>query len=101
VGLRISYLDNRGVLREIVNRATQSGFAVSDLTTVRAASGDTDAELDRDDRRGRDLPDAAHPTAVEVTMVLTGHGDVNRLVAELSELDGVLGVRTGGAATEE
>jgi putative Mg2+ transporter-C (MgtC) family protein len=101
VGLRISYLDNRGVLREIVNRATQSGFAVSDLTTVRAASGDTDAELERDDRRDRDLPDAARPTAVEVTMVLTGHGDVNRLVAELSELDGVLGVRTGGAATEE
>jgi hypothetical protein len=34
-------------------------------------------------------------------MVLTGRGDVNRLVAELSELDGVLGVRTGAAATEE
>jgi putative Mg2+ transporter-C (MgtC) family protein len=102
VGLRISYLDNRGVLREVVNLATQGGFAVSDLTTVRVASRGPDPDVDRDDRRDRDLPEArTQPTAVEVTMALTGHGDLNWLTAELSELDGVLGVRTGAATAEE
>jgi putative Mg2+ transporter-C (MgtC) family protein len=102
VGLRISYLDNRGVLREIVNLATRGGFAISELTTVHVAGGDADHDLDRDDRRDRDQPVAEpRPTTVEVTMVLTGRGDVNRLTAELSELAGVLGVRTGAAVTEE
>jgi putative Mg2+ transporter-C (MgtC) family protein len=102
VGLRISYLDNRGVLREIVNLATQRGFAVSDLTTVQVGSGELDHDPDRDDRRDRDVLDGERrATTVEVTMVLTGRGEVNGLIAELSERSGVLGVRTGAAATED
>jgi putative Mg2+ transporter-C (MgtC) family protein len=102
VGLRISYLDNRGVLREIVNIATRRGFAVSDLTTVQVGAGELDHDPDRDDRRDRDMPgNEPRSATVEVTMVLTGRGEVNPLIAELTELDGVLGVRSGAAATEE
>lgn len=104
VGIRISYLDNRGVLREVIDRCTERGFAVSDLTTVRAGPGpgEFDRDLDRDDRRDRDLPEWASPPArIEVTMLLTGRGDLNRLSAELSELDGVISVRTGSTAIED
>jgi putative Mg2+ transporter-C (MgtC) family protein len=100
-GLRISYLDGRGVLRTVIDRATRSGFAVSDLTTVQAGKL-VDSETDRDDRRDRDVPESGAPqSTVEVTMQLTGRGDVNRLIAELSELDGVLTVRIGASAMEE
>lgn len=102
VGIRISYLDNRGVLREVIDRCTERGFAVSDLTTVQAGAAELDHDPDRDDRRDRDLPQSVPPpTTVEVTMMLTGRGDLNRLSAELSELDGVISVRTGATTIEE
>jgi len=102
VGLRISYLDGRGVLRQVVNVATQYGYAVSDLTTVHVGVAPPDQDPDRDDRRDRDIADGEPPpSSVEVTMVLSGRGEVTRLITELSELDGVLGVRTGTAAPED
>lgn len=33
--------------------------------------------------------------------IVTGRGDLNRLSAELSELDGVISVRTGATTIEE
>ena len=102
VGLRISYLDTGGVLREVIRLVTQRGFSVSELTTAQVEGPEADRDPGRDDRHGRDLPaDERRPATIEVTMVLTGRGDVHRLTAELSELSSVLGVRTGGADTEE
>jgi putative Mg2+ transporter-C (MgtC) family protein len=73
VGLRVTYLDGRGLLRDVVEQTTLHGFAVVELNTA-----------------GSD-----HPDSVEVNLVLTGRGELARLSLALSELDGVLSVRTG------
>jgi putative Mg2+ transporter-C (MgtC) family protein len=94
-GLRISYLDGYGVIREVINRVTEHGFAVTDLTTLRGGSPALAEESGRDDRRDRDLPAAPeHAAHTEVTLLLSGPGDRAALTAALSELDHVLGVRT-------
>jgi hypothetical protein len=38
--------------------------------------------------------------SVEVTLVLSGRGDLGELSSAVSELDGVLGVRTGPPGTD-
>jgi putative Mg2+ transporter-C (MgtC) family protein len=99
--LRITYLDGHGVLRDVVNQATQHGFVVTDLTTVRTGRADVDADAARDDRHDRDVPERAeHRPTVEVTLVLSGRGDLPHLTATLTDLSGVLGVRTGAGAEE-
>ncbi len=102
VGLRVTYQDHRGLLREIVNVTTRHEFVISDLTTVQVTADDSDHEEGRDTRRDRREEPVPVPAAtVEVTMALSGRGDVNGLVSELTEIDGVLGVRTGASTSEE
>ena len=69
--LRITYLDGQGVLRDVLSRVTNAGFAVSDLNFQRH---------DED--------------AVVVDVRVTGRGALTGLVGELGELDGVLVVHT-------
>lgn len=98
--LRVSYLDGRGVLRALVNAVTGAGFAVAELTTVRTGSAGTDSDSARDDRQDRDLPEREEPVSVEVTLVLAGRGNLHALLPALSELPGVLSVRTGPPGTD-
>jgi putative Mg2+ transporter-C (MgtC) family protein len=69
--LRITYLDGQGVLRDVLSRVTNAGFAVSDLNFQRH---------DED--------------AVVVDVRVTGRGALTGLVGELGALDGVLVVHT-------
>jgi putative Mg2+ transporter-C (MgtC) family protein len=69
--LRITYLDGQGVLREVLSRVTNAGFAVSDL-----------------DFRRHD------EDAVVVDVGIRGPAAVSGLVSELGQLDGVLVVHT-------
>jgi uncharacterized membrane protein YhiD involved in acid resistance len=66
-GLRTCYLDGQGVLRDVLSRVTNAGFAVSDLNFQRH---------DED--------------AVVVDVRVTGRGAPTGLAGELGELDGVL-----------
>jgi putative Mg2+ transporter-C (MgtC) family protein len=100
-GLRIRYVDGSGVLRRVVNHVTARGFVVAELSTVQAGGTPTDDDAERDDRRDRDLPDTAAPPSIEVTLVLTGRGSAAQLTAELSEMTGVLSVRTGASGLED
>jgi putative Mg2+ transporter-C (MgtC) family protein len=68
----VQYLDGRGLLREVLERVTQSGFVLADLAT-----------------RQVDLPDT-----VEVVLRLDGRGDLQSLVSVIAELDGVRSVVT-------
>ncbi|MBE7187318.1 MgtC/SapB family protein [Jatrophihabitans endophyticus] len=83
--LRVTYLDGRGLLRDIVAQATAHGFAVAELTTF--AVDPVAVEAHHDD-------DARLPT-VGVAMQLSGRGDLGELTSVLSEVDGIVGVRTG------
>jgi putative Mg2+ transporter-C (MgtC) family protein len=71
VALRVTYLDGRGILREVLQSCTEAGFAVADVTTH---------QVEGDAR------------AVAVQLELRGVGPVADLAAELDGVDGVLAV---------
>jgi putative Mg2+ transporter-C (MgtC) family protein len=69
--VQVTYIDGRGVLREVIARCTQAGSAVADISTRRLES---------------------EGGAVAVRLELHGTGDLDELAASLGELDGVLAV---------
>lgn len=75
-----TYLDGRGVLRDVVAACTGQGWSLTRLDTVPA----------RADRAPGDRP------LVEVELTLSGRGSTTDLTLRLAELDGVVGVRTAG-----
>jgi putative Mg2+ transporter-C (MgtC) family protein len=87
-GLHVTYLDGRGLLRDIINDTTQHGFSIEEVTTVR--SGETDADSEGQQQQA----------TVEVSLVLAGRGSLTALTATLTARHGILSVRTGGATEE-
>ena len=73
--LRITYRDQPGILRQVMSRCTGRGYAVAELTTEQVPDHEQALGL------------------VSVTMRISGPGAVPELVAELSEIEGVLGIR--------
>jgi putative Mg2+ transporter-C (MgtC) family protein len=72
VGLDVTYVDGRGILRTVLASCTEMGFAVADLRT-QPVEGDA--------------------RAVAVQLELRGAGQVADLAAQLDAVDGVLAVR--------
>jgi putative Mg2+ transporter-C (MgtC) family protein len=72
-GIRVHYVDGQGVLREILQAATQLGFSVLEVNT-----------------EGRE---SATPT-IDLVMRVSGRVPANELVSALAELDGVTLVGT-------
>jgi putative Mg2+ transporter-C (MgtC) family protein len=73
-GIRVTYEDGRGVLRDVIRQCTDSGFSIAEVTTHR---------LDRDGHR---VP------AVAVDLELYGQPVVDPLAGRLGDLSGVLEV---------
>ena len=74
--LRVRYPDGKGVLRELLQVATASGFVIDEVSTEVLG------------HRHRDGSDGAGPGAtVEVTLHVHGKRSVNELAASLSDLD--------------
>jgi putative Mg2+ transporter-C (MgtC) family protein len=69
--LRVSYLDGRGLLRDIVQECTGAGFHVAGL------------------RMAGPLPPDAVPSRVGVLLELSGHGVRDELVPRLSGREGI------------
>jgi putative Mg2+ transporter-C (MgtC) family protein len=82
LALRISYADQRGLLREILKHCTEHGFAVAELTTTESTRGDQTS-----------------PT-VEVIVSLTGRGDLAALTGALRRQDGVFAVAAADPNSE-
>ncbi|HMM95961.1 MgtC/SapB family protein [Phycicoccus sp.] len=80
-GLRITYEDGRGLLRDIIDAVTTAGLSVEEL-------------------RSRRRDDDGAAALVDVTLVLAGSTDLARLTARLDEMAGVRGVTTGDALEE-
>ena len=74
VPMTVTYVDHRGVLREVLAELTDRGASVSHL------------EVDRDDNLGE---------RVRVTLEVRGKLPSSELASAVSQLDGVLGVRAG------
>ena len=77
--LRVRYPDGHGILRQVLNEATQRGFAIDDLSTEQVTPG----------RGGQG--DGA-PAMVAVTMHVHGKRPVTELASALTELDLVAAV---------
>jgi putative Mg2+ transporter-C (MgtC) family protein len=75
--VRLTYQDGKGVLRELLGRCSEHGFAVSDLIVERTSDGN-----------GRD------GKTVTVRLEVRGPGSIPSLATELDTVDGVLNVRT-------
>lgn len=73
--LRLTYRDGRGVLRDLLARCGDHGFAVSDIAVERTSSGNGDGDR-----------------AVTVRLEVRGAGSLSTLTSELDDVDGVLGV---------
>jgi putative Mg2+ transporter-C (MgtC) family protein len=77
--VELSYEDGKGLLRAILAGVTGRGFTVASLATS------TPRDPDRAGKRKKE---------VGVVLELRGRGSVDELVAALSEIDGVLAVKT-------
>jgi hypothetical protein len=67
------------VLRELLGRCSEHGFAVSDLVVERSSNGDGDGRGER---------------TVTVRLEVRGSGSIPTLATDLDTVDGVLNVRT-------
>jgi putative Mg2+ transporter-C (MgtC) family protein len=76
--LRVRYPDGHGILRRVLNEATQRGFVIDDLAaeTANDRSGESAAQ-------GKD----DWPAMVAVTMHVHGRRPVSELASALTELD--------------
>lgn len=87
--LRVHYAEGRGLLRDVLQLVTQSGFSISDVASSHHERGD-----DQPPRAGLARTQEQSAAWVEVRIQLTGRGDLQGLLAELSDLSGVLEVTT-------
>ncbi|MFI9593185.1 MgtC/SapB family protein [Nonomuraea sp. NPDC052265] len=71
--LHLTYLDRHGALRRVLSLCSDRGFVIAELTMER-------------DQEGKDR------RSVSIWLVVQGSGPVRDLVAELLDIDGVLGV---------
>jgi putative Mg2+ transporter-C (MgtC) family protein len=87
--LTLAYRVGGGVLPLVLERCTSAGFQVADVRVDRAP--------------WQDEEDEAHSVSgtAEVQLSIAGRGDPHRLVAELSELDGMLSVWSPAADERE
>ena len=83
--LHVTYVDGRGVLREVLTACTERGFAVAGMTVDREDPGDGDGT----------------PRSAAVTLSLLGRIPLPPLTSELAEIPGVLGVRIVADEGEE
>jgi putative Mg2+ transporter-C (MgtC) family protein len=77
--LQITYVDRRGLLREILETITQTGFVVANLSTTYHRPTDQ---------------------AVTLHLLLDGRGNLDTMMTIVSEIEGVLSV-TSGAEPED
>lgn len=79
IHVRVTYLDGRGVLREIISGLTSRGFTIADMAVERAA-GDSDH--------------------VTVSLEINGPGTLSDLTPMLAQFDGVVTVQAGVTAEQ-
>ncbi len=88
--IRLYYPDGHGILRDVLQLATDRGFAIDELSTATAGSGRSAGN--GQSHAGHPHSDVGESPMVEVTLQVHGRGQVNELAAGLSEIPGVRAV---------
>ncbi|MFB7667895.1 MgtC/SapB family protein [Kitasatospora sp. NPDC056138] len=98
---RITYVEGTGLLRELLNEVTESGFAVAELTTIAAHAVEQFPSAGAPAQDGAALAGyPLHGRVVEVSVSVRGHGDRDELTARLAGIPGVLACSRNGLADE-
>lgn len=87
--LQVTYLDRRGMLREVLEAITHAGFSVARITTTHRAHPPESAPAD-------DETAPAPERSVAVEVLLDGRGNLDALATVVNEIAGVLSVHVGG-----
>jgi putative Mg2+ transporter-C (MgtC) family protein len=103
VSLRISYLDGRGVLRDVLAFCTQKGLSVTRLRVEASDPAQSGYQSGRNQGKGEDddelefeAPAAPPPKGiVTLTLEIRGVRSLAKLTARLSETPGVVAVQAG------
>lgn len=82
--IRVRYQDGRGLLREVLRRATLSGFLVAEVAAQSIGFDPAPGGVAQEWGQGTKM--------VEVVLELQGKGSVNELAATLLEVEGVAAV---------
>ena len=107
--LRISYWDGRGILRDVLAVCTQQDLAVTRLRVAAGKTGPSGFQSGKAHGKGEDdeTPADAFATppakgVVTLMLEIRGAKSIGKLVARLTEIDGVVDVQAGepGAVSE-
>jgi putative Mg2+ transporter-C (MgtC) family protein len=106
VSLRISYLDGRGILRDVLAFCTQKGLSVTRLRVESSGPAESGYQTGRNLGKGEDEDElefetpAAPPPKGVVTLIIEIRGvrSLSKLTARLSEMAGVVSVQAGSEA---
>jgi putative Mg2+ transporter-C (MgtC) family protein len=90
--LQVTYLDGRGLLREVLEAITHSGFSVAQITTTHRSHALDTAPADATIAQ----PPPPPPGAVSIVVLLDGRGNLDALTTVINEIAGVLSVQVGG-----
>ncbi len=82
--LRVYFLDGQGLLQQVIDKITDAGFRVNDISTLHHDVLGTPAE-ESDPRRR---------PSVEARIFVEGTGNLHSVVSALSELSGILSIST-------
>ena len=103
VSLRISYLDGRGILRDVLAFCTQKGLSVTRLRVESSGPDQSGFQTGRNHGKGEDddeleFDSPAEPPpkgVVTLTLEIRGVRSLSKLTARLSEMPGVVAVQVG------
>lgn len=101
--LQVTYLDGRGLLREVLEAITHAGFSVAEISTTHQSHAAEPVRVDAvaDTTASRATPPAPPPDrTVAIQVLLDGRGNLNALTTVLNEIPGVLGVHVGGESED-
>lgn len=90
--LRVSYPDGRGLLRQVLQVATERGFVIDQISTEVSS---------RPQGVGHENSTNGDSRFVQVTLQLHGRASVAELAASLSEIDGVAALLTGDVSSSD
>ena len=90
--LQVTYLDGRGLLRDVLEAITHSGFSVAQITTTRRTHA-FEAPSSEVAAAEAEPPPAS---AVTINVLLDGRGNLDALTTVINEIAGVLNVQVGG-----
>jgi putative Mg2+ transporter-C (MgtC) family protein len=96
--LQVSYIDGRGLLRDVLEAITHAGFSVAQMSTTHLSHAPEIREAGAREERPASVRAPEHTVSIQV--LLDGRGNVDALATVLTEIPGVLSVQVNAEPDE-